>query len=179
MTTLRLIWTHAHGRDRWMRVLMCVIAVLVLMAVPAQQAGAAAQFTLWPAQFAYGTPSGDFTWNSTMFGLRFDEPLGPFVGLQTNLRYGPAANLTFPGRHLQVTTGTHGWLTPSSTWACALDLWGSVRSAGTAGSFSMRKGRRPQTTSCCGVLPAGWVWKPRWRPLEALRCGEPTRGSPR
>src|SRR5207249_7755676 len=75
MTTLRLIWTHAHGRDRWMRVLMCVIAVLVLMAVPAQQAGAAAQFTLWPAQFAYGTPSGDFTWNSTMFGLRFDEPL--------------------------------------------------------------------------------------------------------
>jgi len=96
-----------------MRVLMCVIAVLVLMAVAAQQAGAAAQFTLWPAQFAYGTPSGDFVWNSTMFGLRFDEPLGPFVGLQTNLRYGPAANLTFPGSTL---AGYYGntWLADSA-----------------------------------------------------------------
>src|SRR5438876_10326444 len=100
MTTLRLIWTHAHGRDRWMRVLMCVIAVLVLMPVPAPQAGAAAQFTLWPAQFAYGTPSGDFTWNTTMFGLRFDEPPGRFVGLQTTLRYAPSATLSPPGSRL-------------------------------------------------------------------------------
>ena len=96
-----------------MRVLMCVIAVLVLMAVPAQKAGAAAQFTLWPAQFAYGTPPGDFAWNSTMFGLRIDEPLGPFVSLQSNLRYGSAANLTFAGSGLSGYNG-NTWLADSA-----------------------------------------------------------------
>src|SRR5439155_21127067 len=96
-----------------MRVLMCVIAVLVLMAVPAQKAGAAAQFTLWPAQFAYGTPPGDFAWNSTMFGLRIDEPLGAFVSLKSNLRYGSAANTTFAGSRLAGYNG-NTWLAGSA-----------------------------------------------------------------
>lgn len=89
-----------------MRVAVCMIAALLMVTASAGRASAAAQFTLWPAQFAYGTPSGDFVWNATMFGLRVDEPLGPFVSLQTNLRYGAAANLTFGGTSLSSYSGT-------------------------------------------------------------------------
>ncbi len=91
-----------------MRVLLGVIAVLALVVMPAAMADAAAQFTLWPAEFSYGTPSGTFSWNSTLFGFRFDEPLGPFVSLRTDLRYGAVANPSF-------TTGSMAGYS-GSTW---------------------------------------------------------------
>ena len=78
-----------------MRVLLCVIAILALVVIPTEMADAAMQFTLWPAGFSYGTPSGTFAWNSTLFGFRFDEPLGPFVSLRSDLRYGAVANPSF------------------------------------------------------------------------------------
>ena len=78
-----------------MRVLLCVIAILALVVIPTEMADAAMQFTLWPAEFSYGTPSGTFAWNSTLFGFRFDEPLGPFVSLRSDLRYGAVANPSF------------------------------------------------------------------------------------
>src|SRR2546422_8622957 len=48
-----------------------------------------------------------------MFGLRIDEPLGPFVSLQSNLRYGSAANLTFAGSGLSGYNG-NTWLADSA-----------------------------------------------------------------
>src|SRR2546425_4641899 len=78
-----------------MRVFLCVMTILALVVIPAEMADAAAQFTLWPAGFSYGTPSGTFSWNSTLFGFRFDEPLGPFVSLRSDLRYGAVANPSF------------------------------------------------------------------------------------
>ncbi len=95
-----------------MRTFLGVIAVVALVAIPAGNAWAAAQFTLWPAEFAYGTPSGGFTWNAMMFGFRFDEPLGPFVSLQTDLRYGSVANLNFAGSGLSGYSATT-WLADS------------------------------------------------------------------
>jgi len=82
-----------------------VAAVIVVGIVPAY-ADAATQFTLWPAEFTYGTPSGTFTWNATMFGLRFDQPMGPLVSLQTSLRYGAIANLSFAGSSLSGSSGS-------------------------------------------------------------------------
>src|SRR2546430_17102900 len=81
MTSLRPL----RGRRQevgLMRAFFCVISILSLVVIPVDDARAAMQFTLWPAQFSYGTPSGTFAWNSTMFGFRFDEPLGPFVSLR-------------------------------------------------------------------------------------------------
>src|SRR2546427_1886024 len=89
-----------------MRVLLCVIAILALVVIPAEMADAAAQFTLWPAEFSYGTPSGTFAWNSTLFGFRFDEPLGPFVSLRTDLRYGAVANPSFTATSMSGYTGS-------------------------------------------------------------------------
>lgn len=81
-----------------MRMLACVmLACALIVAIPSETAQAATQFSLWPAEFSYGTPSGTFTWNSTMFGLHFGQPLGPFVGFDTNLRYGSVSNLNFGG----------------------------------------------------------------------------------
>src|SRR2546428_9660876 len=107
MTTL---WLSGRRRQEGssMRALLGVIAVRALVVMPAEMADAAAQFTLWPAEFSYGTPSGTFSWNSTLFGFRFDEPLGPFVSLRTDLRYGAVANPSF-------TTGSMSGYS-GSTW---------------------------------------------------------------
>lgn len=95
-----------------MRAFFCVVSILSLVVIPASHARAAMQFTLWPAQFSYGTPSGDFAWNSTMFGFRFDEPLGPFVSLRTDLRYGSVANPSFTGGNISGYTGST-WIADS------------------------------------------------------------------
>ena len=89
-----------------MRVLLCVIAILALVFIPTEMADAAAQFTLWPAGFSYGTPSGTFSWNSTLFGFRFDEPLGPFVSLRSDLRYGAVANPSFTATSMSGYSGS-------------------------------------------------------------------------
>ena len=95
-----------------MRAFFCVISILSLVVIPVGHARAAMQLTLWPAQFSYGTPSGDFAWNSTMFGFRFDEPLGPFVSLRTDLRYGAVANPSFTGGNISGYSGST-WLADS------------------------------------------------------------------
>src|SRR2546426_7533700 len=89
-----------------MRVFLCVMTILALVVVPAEMADAAAQFTLWPAEFSYGTPLGTFAWNSTLFGFRFDEPLGPFVSLRTDLRYGAVANPSFTATSMSGYSGS-------------------------------------------------------------------------
>src|SRR3989442_5076188 len=96
-----------------MRVLLCVIAILALVVIPAEMADAAMQFTLWPAGFSYGTPSGTFAWNSTMFGFRFDEPLGPFVSLRSDLRYGSLANPSFTATSISGYSGST-WIADSA-----------------------------------------------------------------
>src|SRR2546428_7662790 len=105
MTTL---WLSGRRRQEGssMRALLCVIAILSLVVVPAEMADAAAQFTLWPAEFSYGTPSGTFAWNSTLFGFRFDEPLGPFVSLRSDLRYGAVANPSFTATSMSGYSGS-------------------------------------------------------------------------
>src|SRR2546426_9538773 len=89
-----------------MRVLLCVMTIIALVVIPAEMADAAAQFTLWPAEFSYGTPSGTFAWNSTLFGFRFDEPLGPFVSLRSDLRYGAVANPSFTATSMSGYSGS-------------------------------------------------------------------------
>lgn len=90
-----------------MRSLICVaVTVMLIVVMPAGRAEAAAQFSLWPSTFSYGTPSGTFAWNSTVFGVRLGQPLGPFVSLQSTLRYGSIANLSFAGSSLSGYTGS-------------------------------------------------------------------------
>src|SRR2546425_13378474 len=96
-----------------MRVFLCVMTILALVVIPAEMADAAAQYTLWPAQFSYGTPSGTFAWNSTMFGFRFDEPLGPFVSLRSDLRYGSLANPSFTATSISGYSGST-WIADSA-----------------------------------------------------------------
>src|SRR3989475_4579798 len=105
MTSLRPL---RPGRQEvaLMRAFFCVISILSLVVIPVGHARAAMQLTLWPAQFSYGTPSGDFAWNSTMFGFRFDEPLGPFVSLRTDLRYGAVANPSFTATSISGYSGS-------------------------------------------------------------------------
>ncbi len=89
-----------------MRVLIgLVVVALVIGLGPAGMAEAATQFSIWPAEFSYGTPSGTFTWNSTMFGLRFSQALGPLVSFDTSLRYGSVSNLDFGGTGLSTYSG--------------------------------------------------------------------------
>src|SRR2546425_7871148 len=105
MTSLRPL----RGRRQevgLMRAFFCVISILSLVVIPVDDARAAMQFTLWPAQFSYGTPSGTFAWNSTMFGFRFDEPLGPFVSLRSDLRYGSLANPSFTATSMSGYSGS-------------------------------------------------------------------------
>src|SRR2546428_5711182 len=105
MTSLRPL----RGRRQevgLMRAFFCVISILSLVVIPVDDARAAMQFTLWPAQFSYGTPSGTFAWNSTMFGFRFDEPLGPFVSLRSDLRYGGLANPSFTATSMSGYSGS-------------------------------------------------------------------------
>src|SRR2546422_1042849 len=89
-----------------MRVFLCVMTILALVVIPAEMADAAAQFTLWPAEFSYGTPLGTFAWNSTLFGFRFDEPLGPFESLRSDLRNGAVANPSFTATTMSGYTGS-------------------------------------------------------------------------
>ena len=96
-----------------MRAFFCVISILSLVVIPVDDARAAMQFTLWPAQFSYGTPSGTFAWNSTMFGFRFDEPLGPFVSLRSDLRYGSLANPSFTATSISGYSGST-WIADSA-----------------------------------------------------------------
>lgn len=66
---------------------------------------AAAQFTIWPANYTYGTPSGQFTWTATTYGVTFAQSLAPFTSLRTNLAYGPTSNVTFGGSGLSGYSG--------------------------------------------------------------------------
>src|SRR2546428_6895928 len=112
MTSLRPL----RGRRQevgLMRAFFCVISILSLVVIPVDDARAAMQFTLWPAQFSYGTPSGTFAWNSTMFGFRFDEPLGPFVSLRSDLRYGGLANPSFTATSISGYSGST-WIADSA-----------------------------------------------------------------
>lgn len=67
----------------------------------ARPVAAAAQFTIWPANYTYGTPpgpltpSGQFTWSATTYGVAFEQSLAPFTSLRTSLAYGPTSNVTF------------------------------------------------------------------------------------
>src|SRR2546428_3264970 len=112
MTSLRPL----RGRRQeagLVRAFFCVISILSLVVIPVGHARAAMQFTLWPAQFSYGTPSGTFAWNSTMFGFRFDEPLGPFVSLRSDLRYGSLANPSFTATSMSGYSGST-WIADSA-----------------------------------------------------------------
>src|SRR2546422_6320449 len=105
MTSMRPLRGHRQEVGL-MRAFFCVISILSLVVIPVDDARAAMQFTLWAAQFSYGTPSGTFAWNSTMFGFRFDEPLGPFVSLRSDLRYGSLANPSFTATSISGYSGS-------------------------------------------------------------------------
>ncbi len=71
----------------------------------ARPAAAAAQFTIWPANYTYGTPSGQFTWTATTYAVTFEQSLAPFTSFRTNLAYGPTSNVTFAGSGLSGYSG--------------------------------------------------------------------------
>ncbi len=71
----------------------------------ARPAAAAAQFTIWPANYTYGTPSGQYTWTATTYGVTFEQALAPFTSFRTNLAYGPTSNVTFGGTALSGYSG--------------------------------------------------------------------------
>jgi hypothetical protein len=80
---------------------LAVIAAVTLVALPLQsQAQAATDFAVWPAQFSYGTPSGPLTWDSTVYGLRFDSNILPHFGYGTDLYFGSVSNLALGGSGL-------------------------------------------------------------------------------
>lgn len=71
----------------------------------ARPAAAAAQFTIWPANYSYGTPPGQFTWSATTYALAFEQSLAPFTSLRTNLAYGPTSSVNFNGSALSGYSG--------------------------------------------------------------------------
>jgi hypothetical protein len=93
-----------------MRTLALSLALAVaLVAVPysyQNRVQAATEFVVWPAQYSYGTPSGAFTWNSTVLGLRFGSPLAPHLGFGAGLYYGSISNLALGGSGLNGFTGS-------------------------------------------------------------------------
>jgi hypothetical protein len=92
-----------------MRSLVCIgVALMLTVALSAGRAEAAAQFSIWPSTYSYGTPppAGTFTWNATMFGVRLGQPLGPFVSLQSTLKYGSITNLSLGPTSLGSTGST-------------------------------------------------------------------------
>ncbi|HEX4841646.1 MAG TPA: hypothetical protein VFV60_05725, partial [bacterium] len=72
-----------------------ILGLLLAILGLARPVAAAAQFTIWPANYTYGTPSGQFTWTATTYAVAFEQSLAPFTSLRTNLAYGPTSNVTF------------------------------------------------------------------------------------
>ncbi len=83
-----------------------VIGLSLAVLMPARTAAAATQLSIWPADYTYGTPAGQFAWSATSYGIGFEQSLGPFVSLQTRLAYGPITNLNFRGSALSGYTGS-------------------------------------------------------------------------
>lgn len=90
-----------------MRAFALSLALAVaLVALPYQnRAQAAVEFVIWPEQYSYGSPSGAFTWNSTILGLRFTNPIAPHLGFGAGLYYGSVANLALAGSGLTGFSG--------------------------------------------------------------------------
>lgn len=85
---------------------LAVMLMVALVVLPFQsEAQAATEFVIWPAQFSYGTPSGAFTWNSTLFGLRFGSALVPHLGFGADVYYGSISNLALGGGPLNGFNG--------------------------------------------------------------------------
>ena len=94
------------GMIRLMRTLaLAVILTAALVALPLSRVQAATEFLIWPGQFSYGTPSGAFTWNSTVFGLRYGSVFVPHFGFGANLYYGSVSNLALGGSTLNGFAG--------------------------------------------------------------------------
>jgi hypothetical protein len=89
---------------RRLSVLVVGLSLAVLM--PARMAAAATQLSIWPADYTYGTPAGQFAWSATSYGIGFEQSLGPFVSLQTRLAYGPMTNFYFRGAAMSGYTGS-------------------------------------------------------------------------
>ncbi len=86
--------------------ILALLLAVALVALPLQnQAQAAAEFVVWPAQFSYGTPSGPLTWNTTAFGLRYRNAIAPFVGFGTTIYYGGVTNLALGASSLSGYSG--------------------------------------------------------------------------
>src|SRR3989441_5482377 len=73
----------------------------------ARPVAAAAQFTIWPANYSYGTPppAGQFTWSATTYAIAFEQSLAPFTSLRTNLAYGPTNTVNLNGSALSGFSG--------------------------------------------------------------------------
>ncbi len=71
----------------------------------ARPVAAAAQFTIWPADYTSGTPSGQFAWSATTYAIAFEQSLAPFTSLRTNLAYGPTSYVNFRGSALSGYSG--------------------------------------------------------------------------
>ncbi len=85
---------------------LALMLAVALVALPLQSpARAATEFVVWPASYSYGSPNGAFTWNSTIFGLRFNNVLAPHFGFGGNLYYGNVSNLALAGTGLNGFSG--------------------------------------------------------------------------
>jgi hypothetical protein len=85
---------------------LSLVLTVALVVLPLQSpARAGTEFLVWPANYSYGSPNGTFTWNSTLFGLRFSNVLAPHFGFGANLYYGNVANLALAGAGLNGFSG--------------------------------------------------------------------------
>ena len=85
---------------------LALLLAVALVALPLQgQAQAATEFVAYPAQFSYGTPSGIFGWNSTVYGLRFTSTIAPHLGFGTDIYYGTVPSLALGGSTLNGFSG--------------------------------------------------------------------------
>jgi hypothetical protein len=85
-------------------VALTLAAAMILFPLHSQSL-AATEFVVWPAQFSYGTPSGAVTWNSTVYGLRYDSNILPNFGFVTDLYFGSISNPALGGSALNSFSG--------------------------------------------------------------------------
>jgi uncharacterized protein YkwD len=72
-----------------MRTLVLALTLAVeLIALPLQSQGhAASEAAVWPTQFSHGTPSGVLSWNTTVYGLRYNSSIVGRVACAQNIHW--------------------------------------------------------------------------------------------
>lgn len=93
------------------RLSVLILALSLVVLLPARPAAAAASFSISPTDYTYGAPgtpaatTHQFAWSATAYGLGFQQSVAPFTSIRTNLSYGPASSIRVDGSPLSGFTG--------------------------------------------------------------------------